>query len=108
MGKPPARGVLKIPKGGWIVSRHIPDSLESIEIDFRGDLVVTFHDGKKPLDAPKGDPLRVKKGAARRTLVITKSGATLDGEAVAAHTGGCLVQAEGLTQYRQHDYDSSE
>ena len=81
VGAAPRKGVLRLPKGGWIVSRNIPDeSLESIEVVFRGELELTFHSAQEPLAAPQGDPLRLKKGKGVRTLVITGTGATLDGE----------------------------
>jgi hypothetical protein len=79
----PARGVLRIPKGGWLVSRYIPDNaVDRIEVRFRGDLAVTFHDHKQPLAAPQGDPIAIRKGAGTRTLVLTRASATLDGAAL--------------------------
>ena len=87
--KAPKRGVLRIPKQGWIVSRNIPDDgVSRIEVFFTsrgGVLELGFFSAKEPLSSPVGDSIVVKKGrgARARVLVVTKEGATLDGEALA-------------------------
>lgn len=84
---PPAKGALVVPKGGWIASRGIEDDhVERIAVVFRhkgGVLEVTIHDAREPLSSPVGEPLVVERGKGQRTLVLTRAGAELDGEACA-------------------------
>jgi len=86
VGNPPAKGVLRVPRGGWIVSRGIPDDgVERIEIAFRhkgGQLELTFHTAEEPLSSPQGDPIVVPRGKGDRLLEVTPEGARLDGEAL--------------------------
>ncbi|MHC4338693.1 MAG: hypothetical protein ACYSX0_00580 [Planctomycetota bacterium] len=83
---PPRDGTVRIPKGGWLVARNIPDKgIESIAIAFRhkgGSLVVTFHDREEPLSSPLGEPLAVTKAGGKRLLTFSAQGARLDGESV--------------------------
>ncbi len=70
----PKKGALKIPKGGWIVSRGLPDDrIERVEIDFRGALEVTFHEHREPLSSPSGAPILIKRSKEVRTLAIGKT-----------------------------------
>ena len=68
--KAPKRGVLRIPKQGWIVSRNLPDKgVTRIEVFFRsrgGALELAFFSEKEPLSSPAGDPIVIKKGGGAR------------------------------------------
>lgn len=83
VGKPPRKGALPVPKGGWIAGRaHAGADLRALEVVFRhkgGELLVAFHAGKEPLSRPVAT-LVVKKGRGERTLRVTPAGATLDGK----------------------------
>ncbi len=83
----PAKGELRLPKGGWIVSRGIPDEgIEGLEVRFRergGLLRVAFCDAKAPLSAPTGAWIEVPKGKGERTLSVGAAGASVDGAALA-------------------------
>jgi hypothetical protein len=82
--QPPKKGWLRIPKGGWLVSRGLPDDrIRRLEVVFRGELAVAFHSAREPLSGPQGPTLRVGRGKGVRTLVVTLSGAEVDGEALA-------------------------
>ncbi len=91
--KAPSKGVLTLPKGGWIVSRGIGDAeVERVEVLFRdrgGLLRLSFHDAKAPLCDPKGAAIETAKGKGERTLSVGRGGATLDG-APLAWPGGLL------------------
>jgi len=84
--EPPRKGRLRIPKGGWIVSRGIADDrIEALEVVFRskgGSLEVTFHDAREPLSSPLGEALRASRGRGERTLRVTSGAAAVDGEAL--------------------------
>lgn len=82
----PKRGVLRIPKQGWVVSRNIPDDgVNRIEVFFKsrgGALELAFFSAREPLSSPAGDPIVVRQGKGARVLVVTQDRATLDGEAL--------------------------
>lgn len=83
----PEKGWLRIPRDGWIVARGLPDERERIEVTFRhrgGALEVAFHDEKEPLSSPRGAPLLLPPGDGTRTLVVTASGAEIDGKPVSS------------------------
>ena len=83
VAKPPQKGVLRIPEGGWIVSRNLPDDpLRRIEVRFRGRggrLELAFFSPKEPLSSPLGVILPPKT-AGPSVLAVTAGGATLDGK----------------------------
>ncbi|MHC4932169.1 MAG: hypothetical protein ACYTGV_08275 [Planctomycetota bacterium] len=83
---PPRDGSVRIPKGGWLVSRNIPDEgVESVSIEFRhkgGSLVVTFHEKDEPLSSPLGEPIVVPRAKGKRKLTFSPQGVRLDGEPV--------------------------
>lgn len=82
--QPPKKGRLRVPKGGWIVSRGLPDDrIRRLEVDFRGALAVAFHTAREPLSSPQGPELRVGRGKGTRTLVVTLQGAEVDGKPLA-------------------------
>lgn len=87
VAKPPQKGVLRIDKGGWIVSRHVPDDqITELRVDFRcrgGQLEVAFFSFKQPLHDPQGEVLLLPKGKSAQVLVIDKGGAKLDGKELA-------------------------
>ncbi|MHC4817114.1 MAG: hypothetical protein ACYTF8_03500, partial [Planctomycetota bacterium] len=84
VAQPPKKGWLRIPKGGWVVSRGLPDDrLRRLDVVFRGDLAITFHTAREPLSSPQGPALRTGRGKGVRTLVVTPSGAEVDGQALA-------------------------
>jgi hypothetical protein len=84
VAQPPKKGWLRIPKGGWVVSRGLPDDrLRRLDVVFRGDLAITFHTAREPLSSPQGPALRTGRGKGVRTLVVTPSGAQVDGQALA-------------------------
>lgn len=83
----PEKGWLRIPRDGWIVAKGLPEERERIEVSFRhkgGVLEVAFFDEKEPLSSPRGAPLLVTPGEGERTLVLTASGAEVDGKPVAS------------------------
>lgn len=83
----PEKGWLRIPRDGWIVARGLPEERERIEVVFRhkgGALEVAFFDEKEPLSSPHGAPLLLPPGAGTRTLVLSGSGAEVDGKGVAS------------------------
>jgi len=81
--KPPRKGVLRIPKDGWIVSRGIEDErVERIEVVFQhrgGELEFGFFRRKEPLSTMQGDPIVVAKGKGVRRLEVAGDGVFLDG-----------------------------
>ncbi len=82
--QPPKKGWLRVPKGGWIVSRGLPDDrIRRLEVVFRGELAVAFHSAREPLSSPQGPELRVGRGKGSRTLVVTLQGAEVDGQPLA-------------------------
>jgi hypothetical protein len=82
--QPPKKGWLHLPKGGWIVSRGLPDDrIRRLEVVFRGELAVAFHTAREPLSGAQGPVLRVGRGKGARTLVVTRAGAEVDGLALA-------------------------
>jgi hypothetical protein len=80
----PEKGWLAVPRDGWVVARGLPEERERIEVTFRhrgGALEFAFLDEREPLSSPLGT-LLVPAAAGVRTLVVTASGAEVDGVAV--------------------------
>jgi hypothetical protein len=83
----PEKGWMRIPRDGWIAARGLPEDKERIEIIFRhkgGTLEVGFHDEKEPLSSPLGTPLLLTPAPGTRTLVLTATGAEIDGKPAAS------------------------
>jgi len=85
VAKPPSKGVLRLPKGGWIVSRNIPDEqLREIEVHYRGrggQIELAFFRRKEPLSSPLSVILPPKANGAI-VLAVKSDGATLDGKPI--------------------------
>jgi hypothetical protein len=94
----PKKGRLLLPKDGFIAAKQLPPKgVLRLEIRFRhrgGDLQLTVHDRREPFSAAIGKALRVRaskakgqrsaaKTGADRVLVISPTGARIDGEALA-------------------------
>ena len=83
----PKKGVVRIPKGGWLVARGVEDELVArIEVTFRhkgGDLEFGFFSRKEPLSSMQGPPIVVTKAKGVRRIEIAGDGVFVDGEKVA-------------------------